>query len=195
MRRCSAGRWWLVLLCTLGTGCAELDDDLGLMPTNATRRRFTNVDSAEVFLAAERALREEFRADVRLPDRGYLKSFPKESSATQGTGLLTDRMGIAGPSRVRRVAEFWVTPNDDAVTVRCKVTLERRDTSRRQAFARDHDVDDTPAGTPADLASEAGNPREEWTRLGNDDALERDLLASLQEQLIDMEPASTSTAP
>ena len=192
-RRQLAALWWMTAIIPVGGGCSAMDGEMGMVPTNATRRRFMNVESDEVFIAAERALREEFRTDVRRPERGYLKSLPKEGSAERGQGLVTE--GITGPSLVRRVAEFWVIPGDDVVTVRCKVTLERRDTSRRQAFAREHDVDDTPAGTPADLDRQVGSPREEWTRLGNDDKLERELLASLQERLIDLEPAPASTAP
>ena len=79
-RRRLAALWWMTTIFPLGGGCSAMDGRLGLAPTNATRRRFMNVESQEVFIAAERALREEFRIDVRRPGRGYLKSLPKEVS-------------------------------------------------------------------------------------------------------------------
>jgi len=171
------------------TGCATLERSIAPQSGSASRKRFVNVDDTEVFTAAEQAMREEFHLDVRDSGRGYLKSVAKHSEARRGTGLLSEGVGVAPPSRVRRVAQMWVVPDETSATVLCKVTLERRDTSRRQAFTRDHDVDDVPSGTPSDLDSDTGTPREEWTTIGSDGEMERQLLASLTERLIETAPA------
>ena len=166
-------------------GCSELTPSLEF---NATRRRYINVAGLDVFAAAEQTLREAFRIETADRARGYLKSSPKSGGARGGTGWLGDVV-LPGRSYVRRVAEMRVTPAaDDVVAVQCKVTLERWDTDRRHAFAFNHYVDDTPGGTPDELAAVTGAPREIWTVIGSDDALERQLLAALEERLILMEP-------
>ena len=183
---------WVVLTSVLGSfgvGCSDL---MPSIEVNATRRRFTSVAGLDVFAAAEQTLREEFRIETRDRARGHLKTSPKHSTAQGNSGWLGDLL-VSGRSRVRRVAEIQITPTaDDAVVVLCKVTLERLDTDRHHAFASNHYVDDTPGGTPDELATRAGAPREIWTPIGSDDVLERQLLAAIEERLILMEPQPPS---
>jgi hypothetical protein len=134
------------------------------------------------FAAAEQALRERFRIEVRDPQRGLLRSAPLEDRAPVKGGRLGDTLGT--PRRVRRVAEVWIEPDGPDVSISCRVLIEQDETDSHQMFVQDHGLSDIPSETSPDREGAAtAQQRTVWRPRGRDRQLERELWLAIEELL------------
>ena len=110
MTRTCIGRQWIVLLAALtGAGIGACRTPAPTARTHTTlRHRSTRPEAA--FAAAEQALRERFRIELRDPKRGLLRTAAIETRDRVRGGRVGDALGT--PRRVRKTAEVRVEPDD-----------------------------------------------------------------------------------
>lgn len=181
--------WWLGSIALLvAAGCTGPAEEV-----RATSRVIENVDSEEVFLAAQAILQREFGRVQADRAGGRIVTVPVEYTATTASGTARDL--VRAPSTLRRVATFLMTPREGGVVARLRVDVQRQDTAVRETARGGGDgrLSDSPAYTPIerDAATTAGQ-NVVWTPLRRDTALERALLEELQERFA---PPETAPAP
>lgn len=150
------------------------------------RQQSTTFEAA--FIAAEQALQERFRIELRDPKQGLLRTAPVEARDRVKGGSVGDVLGA--PRRVRKVAEVRVEPDGTDVNIWCRVTVEQDETDAHQLFVQDQGLSDIPSDTPSDREGSATAQQNTiWRLKGRDRQLERQIRLAIEE-LLDR-PAST----
>ena len=144
------------------------------------RQRSTTPEAA--FAAAEQALRERFRIEVRDPKRGLLRTAAVETRDRVKGGRIGDTLGA--PRRVRKVAEVRIEPDGRDVNIWCRVAVEQDETDAHQLFVQDQGLSDIPSDTPPDREGSAtARQNTVWRPRGRDRQLEREIRLAIQELL------------
>lgn len=147
-----------------------------------TALRQQSTTAAAAFAAAEQALRERFRIEVRDPKRGILRTSALETRERVQSGRMGDALGA--PRRVRKIAEVRIESLGDDVNIWCRVTVEQDDTGAHQLFVADQGLSDIPSDTPADREGGAtARQNTVWRTTGRDRQLEREIRLAIQELL------------
>lgn len=146
------------------------------------QQRTLRGSSVDAVLAEGAAiLRREFPR-VRIdPETRSISADPVEFVSARDTGLAREVVG--GRSTMRRKAMMIVGERGDAVVVRLRIDVERRDTERQKvAQPRGYRLGDTP-GAESPIDEDAATTVEQntvWTPLRRDARLERELLEELR---------------
>lgn len=182
MTRTCIGRRWMVLLAALtGAGIGACRTPAPTARSHTTlRQRSTRPEAA--FAAAEQALRERFRIELRDPKRGLLRTAAVETRDRVQGGRVGDALGT--PRRVRKIAEVRVEPDGPDVSIWCRVTVEQDDTNAHQLFVQDQGLSDIPSDTPPDReGATTARQHTVWRAKGRDRQLEREIRLAIQELL------------
>lgn len=147
------------------------------------RQRLQGVSYSAAFDAAERALLEHFRIELRDPEAGILRGAPAETVlGAERSGLISDTLGT--PRRSRRLALLRIHADGDDVEITCRVLLQQNEAAAFRVLHRGWGVEDQPTETAADR--EAATTMEQntvWRTKRRDRAMERLILASIRDQL------------
>lgn len=169
-----------------GSGCATQGGAAaGFAPrrsADAASRRLANADLGMVRPVADRVFRTYFRTDQEGSSRHEWVSRPEESDEPAGPTRVRD-MFTAFPNRRRRVAALWLGQDGPHVVARCRILIQRLDTTERAAFAPQRG-DDRPTATPIDRHGPAStSTREEWVDVGRDRSMEQEILTAIEREL------------
>lgn len=159
-------------------------------PGELAQRVLSNADPDDVLNAAAIILKREFgRARVD-PAARSIETAAVEFTARRDTG--TAREFVGGSATLRRKAVLFVGQRGQAVVVRLRVDVERRDTERQTAFQpRGYRISDLP-GQESPIDRDTATSAEQtavWTPLRRDSQLERAILTELQERFAGVERA------
>lgn len=169
---------------TLVVACNDPESS-GLRPTEAgaSMRRLPETSVDVAFDAAVEAIRQHFTQAFPSRDLGFVEGPMVEYDQRGGTGRIRDT-AIGYRNRLRRKATIWVAPSEAGALVRCQVRVQRLDTSDQRTFQSQQEFNDVPNATP--IEREAGvDPAQEqsWTDLPRDQAMERELLSIVINQI------------
>ncbi len=181
----SAGRIAaLVLLGCAGGGCSELLE--APAPGSEARgwqlQRLPNAPVDAAFDAGVYALRQHFPAVNPSRGEGRIESGWLEFEQRGGTGRLRDET-LNFRNRMRHRAIVMVAPEAAGSVARCRVEVERLDTSDHLVFAHQGRFEDLPNQTPIEReASTTSAQNQVWTPVNRDGQLELTLLRILFEK-------------
>mgnify|MGYP000411160748 CR=1 FL=1 len=145
-------------------------------------RQIAGADVAGVRPIAEDVFRQYFRIDNEKSDACMLVSLPTEVTEGGSPQRVRDMIRDAH-SRHRRLGELHLMQEGPNVVIRCRVQLQRLDTTERAAFQVQRG-DDRPNTTAIDREGGAtGRTREEWVTVGRDRTTERAVLEAIQKRL------------
>ena len=170
--------WPVVMAATLTAGCAASSP----RPESYTVRQHASVTTAQAFAAAEEALGERFRIEVRRPSEGLLRTASMIAAGPADSARLGDP--IRSPRRFRKTVEVRIAQVGSAVRIGCKVRIEENLTGVHRLFEREHGLSDIPSDTPIDRGAAATKEQESvWRVAGRDKVLERDISRTIDELL------------
>lgn len=181
----------LLLAATLN-GCTA-----GVTETAGATRTIHDASCQEVFLAAQRLLRDEF-GSIRVDAPAQrIESDPVEYRAAAGSDTPRGLVGV--PSTLRRTARFATLPTSSGCMAQLSIRVERRDTARaemlRPLVSENAFSGDLPVMTPIEQgAADTRQQTAVWTYLRRDTQMERQLLDALQNQFMPAEPVQTRPA-
>lgn len=179
MRSWPPARWALrfIGVSVLG-GCASQ----GPSAAGFTIRQIEGADRAVAFRAGERALLDlGYRIEEGDESVGILTTQPIFSDAPNNAAPA--RFHLSSKSRFRRIVHLRLASSADAVSVACKVVVQRRTTEVHRMFAHDRGGYDAPAETPIDRdAATTGRQNDVWQIVRRDKPAERAILAAVLEQ-------------
>lgn len=145
-------------------------------------RQIPGTDVAAVRPIAEDVFRQHFRIDNENSDAHMLVSLPTEVTEGGSPQRVRDMIRDAH-SRHRRLGELHLMQEGPNVVIRCRVQLQRLDTTERAAFQAQRG-DDRPNTTAIDREGGATpRTREEWVTIGRDRTTERTVLEAIQKRL------------
>lgn len=176
--------YWGILFIAGVAGCANSPSGPAASPRRYTMLREVGVSQSAAFAAAEQALAERFRIDVRRPKDGFLRTVPISTVEQNSTGPLSQVLGARRP--VRRFVEVRVLVEGQAVSIGCMALVQENQAVAHRTFERERGLSDIPSDTPADR--EAGSTLEQqavWKTTGRDQALERDIRRAIERILRD----------
>ena len=175
---------WLVAWVVLGCGACQSPAPTGRSHTLLRQR---SVTPAVAFSAAEQALRERFRIQVRDPVAGLLRTEPVITEAPPEPARVVDTLRTR--RRVRKVVEVRVEPEGDGVAIGCKAVIEENQAREHRLFAREHSLSDVPSDTPADReAAVTAEQDAVWRVIRRDKTLEGQICQAINELLSEPGP-------
>ncbi len=146
------------------------------------QRQHFSAQMADAFDAAEQALQERFKIEVREPGRGYLKTAAVLTSAPRKATVLDSK--LRSKRAVRKSVEIRIEPEGDGVVVGCRASIEENQSGAHRMYQRSHTISDIPSDTPAERGA-ASTPEQDavWKTVGRDKALERQIYRAITEIL------------
>ncbi len=173
-----------VLVSYCCAGCSELLE--APAPRSEARgwqaQRLPNTPVEAAFDAGMYALRQHFPAVNSSQGEGRIESGWLEFEQRGGTGRLRDET-LQFRNRMRHRAIVLVASEAAGSIARCRVEVERLDTSDHVVFAQQGQFDDVPNDTPIEReASTSAAQNQVWTPVNRDGQLERTLLRILFEK-------------
>jgi len=183
---------WLLLG---GVGCSESRGPGTTLGREAgwSQATLPGVSKTAACDAGLYAMRQWFRLDPAAPSDGVIQGLPEEYEQRGGTGRIRDE-AVGYRNRLRRTATLVIQETPTGSVAKCRVQVERLDTSDHRVFSSNEQFGDVPNETPIDR--EAGvTPRQQqvWTALPRDRDLERRILNVLRDELGKGGPASQPT--
>lgn len=167
-------------------GCSDLDATGagGGRETGWTPMRLPGVSRDAAIEAGVYAMGQWFRlADDTSPSDGIIQSVREEYEQAGGTGRLRDGT-IGYKNRMRREATLVIRERETGCLARCRVRVQRLDTSDHRIFRRNEQFGDVPSETPIDRdAGVSARQNQVWTDMPRDRELERNILALLRSRV------------
>jgi hypothetical protein len=135
-------------------------------------------------------MRQWFPIAEASPEEGLIRSATREYDQQGGTGRIRDDT-IGYRNRMRRTAMLLISEWGTGCVAKCRVRVQRLDTSDHQVFRRNEQFGDVPSETPIDR--EAGiRPSQDqvWTDRPRDRDLERQIRELLRSRVMSEDAGS-----